>query len=152
MVQKWMCDELNFMKEHSFDICLHLSTSSDIWNHPLTYVNILWHMSTFADIFQHPLTIWHLLMFAVTCINLMSAVTWWYSLASYDSMFLPTSIWWSFCYNNNFWFFLFFWKRQVLEVPPSHKMHKVSLAHTVSFWPQKLTHNVSFWGQRLTLS
>ena len=27
--------------------------------------------------------------------------------------------------------------------------HKVSLAHNVSFWAQKLTHNVSFWGQKL---
>ena len=27
-------------------------------------------------------------------------------------------------------------------------MHKVSLAHNVSFWAQKLTHNISFWGQK----
>ena len=29
------------------------------------------------------------------------------------------------------------------------KIHKVSLAHNVSFWAQKLTHNVSFWAQKL---
>ena len=27
--------------------------------------------------------------------------------------------------------------------------HKVSLAHNVSFWAQKLTHKVSFWSQKL---
>ena len=25
----------------------------------------------------------------------------------------------------------------------------VSLAHNVSFWPQKLTHSVSFWAQKM---
>ena len=32
------------------------------------------------------------------------------------------------------------------------KMDKVSLAHNLSFWAQKLTHYVSFWTQKTKIS
>ena len=38
----------------------------------------------------------------------------------------------------------------VADRPPEVDLvHKVSLAHNVSFWAQKLTHFVSFWAQKL---